>query len=288
MSRSLWRGFDPPTTRGSRGAVDSMMRETVHYLFLVRNMFFLGSGPIYPLGASRRIGYCFRMSPKAVRAIRWIWRLFVIALLALSYFGGVSIPRDWETTLSIIALIEAWWAQHAAHPLLAAFAMGLLVGTVLIPALWQQLRPHLFPDKLSPDIDAQDAFDLILSRSKWAKRQRRNWAMMPKAMYEKDRSQSDVIEGRLNQLFQREIRAWLRNEKLACWGSESTSASSIHVTPEKPIEPQRWDEIEISFSRNPANAAYYATGSRAGELAFVHLRFCKRQIRRQFPLAWRR
>src|SRR6188508_700007 len=40
MSRSLWRGFDPPTTRPLPRNRNRLKESTVHYLFSVRNMFF--------------------------------------------------------------------------------------------------------------------------------------------------------------------------------------------------------------------------------------------------------
>ena len=40
MSRSLWRGFDPPTTRPLPRSRNRLKNSTVHYLFSVRNMFF--------------------------------------------------------------------------------------------------------------------------------------------------------------------------------------------------------------------------------------------------------
>src|SRR5262245_61262950 len=40
MSRSLWRGFDPPTTRPLPRSRNRLKESNVHYLFSVRNMFF--------------------------------------------------------------------------------------------------------------------------------------------------------------------------------------------------------------------------------------------------------
>lgn len=40
MSRSLWRGFDPPTTRPLPRSRNRLKKKAVHYLFSVRNMFF--------------------------------------------------------------------------------------------------------------------------------------------------------------------------------------------------------------------------------------------------------
>ena len=42
MSRSLWRGFDPPTTRPLPRSRNRLKERNVHYLFFVRNMFFSG------------------------------------------------------------------------------------------------------------------------------------------------------------------------------------------------------------------------------------------------------
>ena len=40
MSRSLWRGFYPPTTRPLPRSRNRLKERNVHYLFSVRNMFF--------------------------------------------------------------------------------------------------------------------------------------------------------------------------------------------------------------------------------------------------------
>ena len=42
MSRSLWRGFYPPTTRPLPRSRNRLKEHNVHYLFFVRNMFFSG------------------------------------------------------------------------------------------------------------------------------------------------------------------------------------------------------------------------------------------------------
>src|ERR1051326_4504946 len=55
MSRSLWRGFDPPTTRPPPRSRNRLKEINVHYLFSVRNMFlynhwgYLGIGTILDL-----------------------------------------------------------------------------------------------------------------------------------------------------------------------------------------------------------------------------------------------
>jgi len=55
------------------------------------------------------------------------WYCVPVIGFVLSFFFGVSPPKDWGAALSFMAPAESWWAAHAAHPLLAAFLCGIIV-----------------------------------------------------------------------------------------------------------------------------------------------------------------
>jgi hypothetical protein len=96
------------------------------------------------------------------------WYGVLVIGFVLSFFFGVSPPKDWGSALSFMAPVETWWAAHAAHPLLAAFFAGLLFATVLIPEIWRSVRDHAFPSEPRPDWDLRDAINYLRIRSKWA------------------------------------------------------------------------------------------------------------------------
>lgn len=100
--------------------------------------------------------------------LKHLWYCVVVVGFVLSFFFGVSPPKDMGSALSFIAPIESWWAAHAAHPLLAAFFAGLCFATILIPEIWRVLKDHVFPPEPRPDWDLRDAVSYLRIRSKWA------------------------------------------------------------------------------------------------------------------------
>jgi hypothetical protein len=86
----------------------------------------------------------------------------------LTFFFGVSLPKDWGSALSFLSPVESWWATHAAHPLLAAFFAGLSFATVIFPEIWRVLRDRAFPTEPRPDWDLREAINYLRLRSKWA------------------------------------------------------------------------------------------------------------------------
>jgi hypothetical protein len=99
---------------------------------------------------------------------KYLWYCIPVIGFVLTFFFGISLPKDWASALSFMAPVETWWAVHAAHPLLAAFFVGLLFATVLLPEIWRVLRDHLLPSEPRPDWDLRDAADYLRVRSKWA------------------------------------------------------------------------------------------------------------------------
>jgi hypothetical protein len=100
--------------------------------------------------------------------LKHFWYSVPVIGFVLSFFFGVSLPKDWGSALSFMAPLESWWTAHAAHPLLAAFFAGLLFATVLFPEIWRALRDHVFPSEPRPDWDLRGAINYLRIRSKWA------------------------------------------------------------------------------------------------------------------------
>jgi hypothetical protein len=217
------------------------------------------------------------------------WRLSWYALVGFgfvaSFFFGVSMPKDWADAMIAIAPVEQWWNAHAAHPLLAAFFAGLAFGTVLIPELWIQINPHLFPLKPKPDIAAGDAFKLLFSRSKLARRLVKKGMLTRVVMYESHLTEPQKIAGRLRVELTDRIHNALADARIRAWGRLDGSR------PEQEIVFTDWRDIEIDFSprtleSSPSWVHAYKRGPDPGgrKVAYVGLRFNKAQLFREFPL----
>jgi hypothetical protein len=216
---------------------------------------------------------------------RYITGVIIAVYTVLAFFGWA--PKDFQSMMSLAGSIETWWVAHAAYPSLAALGVGLFFSLFLFPETLSLVRRHLFPPNYEADIDAKKACQTILERSKWAKRNARNWRDLPRVMYEESQSEKVIIERRILNVLDQEIHKLLRNERLTCWGRESLSAGDFHLTPEKKIAADYWDRMEIHFSdfRDSLHTRYLS-GPRNGELSFVGLRFCKKQLFGEFPLTW--
>jgi hypothetical protein len=169
----------------------------------------------------------------------------------------------------------------------APYVITVLLAGFLLAIAYQLGSHERASFRPEADIDADKAFDLVLKRSKWAKHHAKNWQALPKVMYERDRPEPTVIEERLQAQFHRELHNLLRdeNEKIICWGHESLSSAGARLTPQKKIETWLWDKMEIRLISHQY-CAVHEVGDRSGQLAFVGLRFSKKQIQKQFPLAW--
>lgn len=99
---------------------------------------------------------------------KYFWYCLTALGFVLSFFFGVSPPKDWGSALSFLARVESWWTTHAGHPSLAAFFAGLSFGTIFIPEIWRVLKDHTFPSEPRPDWDLRDAVSYLRIRSEWA------------------------------------------------------------------------------------------------------------------------
>ncbi len=217
---------------------------------------------------------------------KWVWWAVVGVAWLAAFFGIVSLPKDWNSTLSWLAPAEQWWAVHTAHPTLAAFVTGLAVATVLLPELWSQIYPHLFPPKPKADIAGAAAIERILTRSKWAKKLVKNGQLTNKLMYESHLTANGIIEGRLQLRLMKELHDLLRAGDLIAWGTPDNRQ------PYQDIKPQEWSDLEIDtsdlerYQTHGVHAIARRNQSSGLRYGYVWIKFCRKQIDREFPLAY--
>jgi hypothetical protein len=218
---------------------------------------------------------------------KFLWYALVAIGFVASFFFDLSIPKNWESTLSVLAPIETWWAAHATHPSLSALFVGLAVSTVLLPELWSQIRPHIFPPKLRPDVDGATAFKEIIAKSRRAKALIRTGQLTIPLRYESHLTGFEINEGRLKAQIADEFHDFLRSGEITAWGTPDGRK------PHQEIKPEEWSEIEIDFNdrdmdSSPSHVHAVKRGNRASGSAFgyVWIRLCRKQVRGVFPLAW--
>jgi hypothetical protein len=216
---------------------------------------------------------------------RFLWYILIAVGYVASFFFGISIPKNWTDAVTDLAPIEQWWGAHAAHPLLSAFLAGLALGTVLLPELWIQIKPHLFPLNPKADIAAGDAFKLLFKRSKLAHRLVKNGMLTRVVMYESHLTEPQKIGGRLRVELSDLIHNALVNGIITAWGRTDGA------NPELKIIAPEWGDYEIDFSPrtledSPSWVCAYKRGNdpRGRRIGYVGIRFCKKEVFAEFPL----
>jgi hypothetical protein len=140
-----------------------------------------------------------------------------------------------------------------------------------------------------PDLDVVEAFDLLLTQSKWAKDRAEHPERMPAGWYENSAAtDADRITGRLKVSLNREIHDALRLGRIAAWGRPGTTSGG----PMTPIKPEEWDDIVLDFEqrfvsggRQPFIGAFRRPQAKPDRsLAYVDVKFSRDQIQDQFSL----
>jgi hypothetical protein len=217
--------------------------------------------------------------------LRFGWYAIVAIVFVLGFFGIFSVPKDSSSALKMLGAIESWWEIHAAYPAVAAFALGLMIGTALLPELWIQVKPHVFPLKPQADITAGDAFKLLFSRSKLARKLVEEGMLTRAVMYESHLTEAQKIAGRLRVELADYIHNALTDARIRAWGRLDGGR------PEQEIVFSEWSDVEIDFSprtleSSPSWVCAYNRGSdpRGRKIAYVGIRFCRKQLLQEFPL----
>jgi uncharacterized protein YjeT (DUF2065 family) len=73
--------------------------------------------------------------------LRLAWSALVLVFMALSFFG--VFPKDWEGAVKGFGTLDEFILVNAKYPGLFALAVGLLIGSVIVPELWRVVRRHL-------------------------------------------------------------------------------------------------------------------------------------------------
>jgi hypothetical protein len=219
--------------------------------------------------------------------MRWrlLWYVVVVFGFVASFFFGVSMPKDMSSAMKIIAPIEEWWQIHAAHPSLSALFVGLAVGTVLLPELWIQLKPHIFPPRLVADISAGDAFKMLFADSKLASHLIKRKLLTRPVRYESHLTSQQIIDERLRVELADRVHNPLADGRLRAWGRLDGGR------PESEIAFNEWSGIELDFSPRTLEASpswvcahKRENDPRGTRISYVGVRFSKTQLFREFPL----
>jgi len=166
--------------------------------------------------------------------------------------------------------------QYGPPIILVVFGLWLFWRTKTYRAAGEIAEPV-------PDLNAADAFNVILTRSKWAQDNAREPEKLTADWYETGKSQSEIITGRLKFRLRREIHDYLSSGKLKSWGRP----------PKRPItkiKPEEWREIRLGFEQQDLDrgnvcAWFIDQRPRAGStIAYVQVQFSKEQIFCLFPL----
>ena len=78
------------------------------------------------------------MQEKWAMRKKWAWRVFA-SLLAVGTFFNI-IPSNWKSAMDGLTTIDVWIINNAAYPSLFALAVGLVLGTWIIPDAWGLIR----------------------------------------------------------------------------------------------------------------------------------------------------
>ena len=216
------------------------------------------------------------MSRKFKITARLIWIGLIILYSVLSFFGA-PFPANWEGVLSALTSLDVWIINNAEYPGSFGIALGLLIGTVIIPGAWNWFYGrYLYEPKANMRLGA--AMEYIEKKSRWAYVNRH--ARMPLPAIAAD-------------CMHRAASDWIK-----LWGTphEGFGGRSLHFTGvEYEISPTHWAkhelDLDVIFDIGRDGFAETKRINKNDEAAKQELEFAKirvdwRQIRRQKN--WRR
>jgi hypothetical protein len=210
--------------------------------------------------------------------LKYIWYAVVGLFFLLSFFGVLTLPKDWAGTLGALASLERWWSSNAAYPAISAFLVGLAISTIFVPAAISLARDHLFPSKPKPDIGAAEAFNKLLLRSKLSRSLLANGLSVP-VMYESHLTPAGVIEARLKKQIESELWDSLRQGRVLAWGVPRNSRA------EKEIEKDEWHHMNLELDDQIIDAPRpNVFSSSKNGIQYHAIRFCQKNIFAEFPL----
>src|ERR1039458_6149227 len=94
---------------------------------------------------------------------KYLYWIVLLIVGGLSFFGFISLPKDWRSAMEWVTSVDSWLSKYAAHPSLFALFIGLVLGTVIVPECWRILKAHIAPYVPKPDMAIADAIDYIVN-----------------------------------------------------------------------------------------------------------------------------
>jgi hypothetical protein len=208
---------------------------------------------------------------------KYIWWCVLAALGALAFFGVFSWPHDSKAAMTLLDKIDQAIFRPAAHPTMFALAVGLAIGTVLLPEIWRVVRDHAFPTKPHPNMDMARAIEYVRVRSRWA---------VGRPYYDKKREQIDLT-GLLEEQIDTLIRDAAAQGRVTIWG-RPPPAGIFELPTEIEIKPSEWTEYPFdltTMSDYDAPHGVAARDRRIGEDRYWNLRVDSREVHREWPAA---
>jgi hypothetical protein len=168
----------------------------------------------------------------------------------------------------------AWWAAAIA----SAYALNV--------HLMLQLRRKAVENP-RPDLNAGDAFELLLKRSRWARAKADRWQDLPKGWYETHLDDAGKREERIAVALTHELHDLMRQGLLAVWARKDGGG------PMEKVAQERWSAIVLAFdnmalSQTPKNVCGWDRDETHGtHIVYMLAHFCRAELLHHFPLGLR-
>jgi len=192
----------------------------------------------------------------------------------------------YDEFLKAVANNPPWYLTNHFIQLIIVITGVLLLAFVF----WRQTEAQL-EQKTRPDTAADESFNKIIQRSKWAKRAI-NTLDVSSYFYPPNLDEKQKLERALYYKLSNEIHDKLRQGDMSAWGKFSNNEGDS--TPERRIDPEEWDDIRLCFvddksiSGNTRRSCAYSDIDRAPNMHYFNVRFCDNQIKKLYPNAIRK
>jgi hypothetical protein len=211
---------------------------------------------------------------------KYLWWAILVIVGGLSFFGIVSLPKDWGSAEMLLTSIDQWLFAHAAHPTLFALVIAFVFGTVIAPEAFQLLKPHIFPKSPKPDMKINDAIDYIVNdSSSQLKQPSPPRSEEGRRLIETGVQHSDAL---------RLISEKLANGEFHAWGLREITSRipNQFETPRKPIPTNYWDVMALHpmtcFHDTERAAQTIKSPGPIGHLSYAGLMLCRDEVIRSF------
>jgi hypothetical protein len=99
-----------------------------------------------------------------MRLFKYLYRIALVAWTLGTIFGFG--PDDWRSSVDLLTRIDLFIINNAQYPGLLAVAIGIILGTWVVPDCWRLVFRYL--DDRWPNWQGRDAFQYLVLDSKWA------------------------------------------------------------------------------------------------------------------------